>query len=63
MTDPADYFRCKVIAELRSELFPSRQAKFDEWAKDKPLTVQLEHLVADAMKGYREPDVLKGVKT
>lgn len=59
MTDDPDFFRRKAVATLRDMLIPERQPRFDEWAKDKPVKVQLEWLVRDAMEYYKEPDFLK----
>jgi hypothetical protein len=56
MSTETDYFQRRLIAALRSELFETRQSRFDEWAKDKSISEQIEFLVKDAMKGYREPE-------
>ncbi len=54
-----DYFRRRAIDSLLSELPADRQDKFREWAKTRPLSVQLDALVIDAMKSYKEPEWLK----
>lgn len=54
-----DYFRHRAIEALLGDLPAERQSKFRQWAKGRPLSVQLDALVIDAMKRYEEPDSLK----
>jgi hypothetical protein len=60
VTEPDDYFRGRAVAILVSELSPERQEKYKKWSEGKPLSVQLDYLVVDAMKTYREPEFLRG---
>jgi hypothetical protein len=59
MSDLDDYFRVKAVTTMRDHLIPERQVRFDKWAADKTLKVQLEWLVKDAMEYYQEPECLK----
>ena len=54
-----DYFKERAIATMRSDLFPELQAKFDRWAEGRTVQEQLDFLTADAMKRYKEPEMLK----
>ena len=55
----SDYFKLRAIATMRSELFPELAAKFDRWAEGHTIQEQLDFLTADAMKRYKEPEMLK----
>ena len=54
-----DYFKSRAIATMRDELFPELQAKFDRWAEGHTIQEQLDFLTADAMKRYKEPEILR----
>ena len=54
-----DYFTLRAIATMREDLFPELQAKFDSWSEGHTIQEQLDFLTADAMKRYKEPDILK----
>ena len=55
----SDYFKLRAIATMRSELFPELADKFDRWAEGHTIQEQLDFLTADAMKRYKEPEMLK----
>ena len=54
-----DYFKLRAIATMREDLFPELQAKFDSWSEGHTIQEQLDFLTADAMKRYKEPEMLK----
>ena len=56
---PGDYFKLRAISTMRDDLFPELQAKFDSWAEGHTIQEQLDFLTADAMKRYKEPEMLK----
>jgi hypothetical protein len=60
LMDSDDHFRRRAVETFLADLPEDRQKRFREWSADKPLSIQVDRLVIDAMKNYREPDFLKG---